>query len=60
MPEDEKPAFLDKEKLELLLTMIRDFQDKTNVIITKFSVKTPIVIHGFIMETELTMDVHPS
>lgn len=54
------PAFLTKEKLKLLLDTLREYQEKTNIIITKFTIKSPIILNGFIMETELTMDVNPS
>lgn len=53
------PQFLNKENLQKLRDMIKTFQEETGVIVTAFSIKTPIIIDGFIMETELTMDVNP-
>lgn len=61
MPEyivDDRPAFLDKEKVEILLKTLREYQEKTGVVITEFSIKTPVIIHGYIMDTEFTMKVN--
>ncbi len=55
----DRPAFLDKEKVEILLRMIKEFQNQTGVIVSAFTIKTPVIINGFIMETEFTMDVNP-
>ena len=58
MPESERPAFMTNEKFDLLLKTLREYQDKTDIIITSFSLKTPVIVHGIIMEIELTVTVN--
>ena len=53
-----QPEFLDKEKLEILLKTLREYQEKTDVIITEFTMKTPVIVNGYIMDIELTMKVN--
>lgn len=58
MPESERPAFLDKEKIEILLKTLREYQEKTDVIISEFTITTPVIVNGYIMDIELTMKVN--
>ena len=59
MPEEyTPPQFLDKEKVEILLKMIKEYQEKTGVIVTEFTIKSPVLISGRIMDIEFTMKVH--
>ncbi len=58
MPEYIPPQFLDKEKVETLLRMIKAFQENTGVIVTEFTLKSPVLINGYILDTEFTMKVN--
>lgn len=55
---DERPAFMTKEKLDLLLKLLRNYQDETDIIITSFTMKTPIILGGMIQTIELTLEVN--
>lgn len=52
----EKPAFMTKEKLDLLLKTLREYQDKTGIVITSFSLKTPVIVNGTIIDIELSLE----